>query len=253
MTFHRFDGMIWKLIIHPSRPLVFLEVRDEGAKQVSFSVVDVFNSSMVRSDLTFEENWWITIADAHDDLILFTMYTESENPDKKSILAYNFVTGTILWWKNNFAFSHLAGQHIVGNDTLFGWKPLALDLANGQPVSVPTDLQLVQNFSAVKPLQYYAESDYFRTVANFLITRFDVFPTDVIEYLEYDRFITVSFYVRDNDLANYLIVCNDTGETILHERIGEQLKGVGFDTFFILSGYLIFVKNKCVLVSYKLI
>ena len=74
-----------------------------------------------------------------------------------------------------------------------------------------------------------------------------------IEYLEYEDLIIVSVFVTETGLANYLYGLNASGEILLKEKLGEDLKGVGLDTFFIFSGHLIFVKNKNELTSYKIV
>jgi len=40
---------------------------------------------------------------------------------------------------------------------------------------------------------------------------------------------------------------------LLKEKLDEHLKGIGLDTFFVLSGYVFFVKNKVELVCYKIL
>ena len=74
-----------------------------------------------------------------------------------------------------------------------------------------------------------------------------------VEYVEYGSLIVISAFAGEQNLANYLFVFNSAGELLLKETLGEQLKGIALDTFFILSGFLIFVKNKSELVIYKLL
>jgi peptidoglycan/LPS O-acetylase OafA/YrhL len=102
-------------------------------------------------------------------------------------------------------------------------------------------------------LQYYQETTHFETVKAFLSVKYQISAISVIEYLEYRSLLFISCYVAGIDLANYLLVLNGDGEILLKEKIGGQLKGIGVDTFFILSGYLIFVKNGRELVSYKMV
>jgi hypothetical protein len=71
--------------------------------------------------------------------------------------------------------------------------------------------------------------------------------------MEAGDLIIVSVFVKEADLANFLYVFNTGGELLLMEKLGENLKGVGFDTFFVLFGHLIFVRNKHELIVYKII
>jgi hypothetical protein len=132
-------------------------------------------------------------------------------------------------------------------------KFLALNLGDGQPSAEESVLPTGQNFLVRKPLQYYPETKHFETVKSFLSLKYGISAISLIEYLEYETLILISCYVAETDLVNYLYVISETGDLLLKEKIGEQLKGLGIDTFFILSGYLIFVKNRNVLVSYKMV
>ena len=63
----------------------------------------------------------------------------------------------------------------------------------------------------------------------------------------------MSVFLKDQELANYLYAFDAGGKLLLEEKLGENLKGVGLDTFFIFSRDLIFVKNKNELKSYKIL
>ena len=86
------------------------------------------------------------------------------------------------------------------------------------------------------------------------IAQWDViFPVACIEYLEIKDLIIVSVFLKDEGLANYLYAFDANGEVLIHEKLGEVLKGVALDTFFLYSGHLIYVKNKNELISYKIV
>lgn len=77
--------------------------------------------------------------------------------------------------------------------------------------------------------------------------------TKGVEYLEFNDWIMVSAYVEESaKLANYLLVFRSTGALVLTLKLGENLAGLGSDTFFILSGCLFLVQNKTDLVAYRL-
>lgn len=195
----------------------------------------------------------MSLAEVSGDILLFKVYTDTNNPDRKSILAYDYLKNKIVWWRNNYAISSVNDQYVLGNDTGLGTKFLALRLEDGLPFEDQTIETLKENFLVHKPLQYFQETTHFETIRTFLSARFGITAASAIEYLEYDSLIIMSFYTTEQELANYLMILKDDGEMLLKEKIGEQLKGIGHDTFFVLSGYLIFVKNKRELVSLKLV
>jgi hypothetical protein len=248
-----FSGVVWNVVAHPVERVLFVETRDESEKQVRFSAFHLENRDFLWREILLEEKWWISLAGASGNFVLLTMYNDAQNPDRKSIIALDFYTGKIVWWRNNFAIAEVKDTMVCGTDTSLGTKFLALNLQDGQPLNIQAVYHREENFLLRKPLQYAKASDYFNTVAQFLKERFNLVALEVIEYMEIADFIIISFYTEEISLANYLIVLTPEGKLILNEKIGEQLKGIGIDTFFILSGYLIFVKNKRALVSYKLI
>jgi hypothetical protein len=249
----KLNATVWKTITHPERNILFLEVRNEASKKVTFSGVDLDARMFLFRDLEFEEPWWISLAESSGNIVLFTFYTDTNNPDKKTILAFDFVENKTVWWRNNYAISGVTDNTVFGSETGLGTKFLVLGLADGLPAAEQTVTLLKENFLVHKPLQYHEETSHFETVRSFLSVKHQVSATSLIEYLEYRSLLFISFYVAEADLANYLIVLDENGDVLLRERLGEHLKGIGSDTFFILSGYLIFVKNKNALVSYKLI
>jgi hypothetical protein len=89
-------------------------------------------------------------------------------------------------------------------------------------------------------------------VKTFLEQKLNLSPVGAFEYLEFDSRIFVSYYVMETGLANYLLIMDNDGEVLLHEKLAEQLKGIGMETFFVLSGCVFFVKNREDLVSYFL-
>jgi hypothetical protein len=160
----------------------------------------------------------------------------------------------ILWWKNGFSFSGANTRLVKGFDTKFAGKESVLDLFTGQPVQdVDFDLGLLQNFPVIRPFQYQQGTEYFETVSDFLKVKLGITPVVTLDYLEHDALIMVSAFVNDGELANYLYVFDSNGQILLNEKLGQDLTGVGIDTFFVLAGHLIFIKDKHELISYKII
>jgi hypothetical protein len=185
---------------------------------------------------------------------LFTLYTDTNNPDKKTLLAYDVVRNQIAWWNNGFSFSSVNAEYVMGQDSKFPGKDTFLDLFTGYPVAhVEFDLADSQNFPVIRPFQYEEGSAHFDTVRQFFETRWGITPVATVEYLEFESLIIVSVFVNREDLANYLYALSANGEVLMKETLGENLKGVALDTFFIFSGRLIFAKNKNELISYKIV
>lgn len=251
---HSFKGIIWNTLADGDNNRLFLEVRDIQEKKVSFSALNLQNNQWLWKDVSLEERWWISLGGVAGDMLLLTVYTDTNNPDKKSLIAYDVLKNQMIWWRNGFSLSAANKQYAKGIDLKYGSKEVILDLLNGQPVhQVEFDLAVSQNFPVIRPFQYEQGTGHFDTVRDFLASRLKITPVITIEYLECEELIFASVFVKEQDLANYLYVFDSGGNVLLDEKLGKDLKGVGLDTFFIFSGHLIFVKNKSELISYKIV
>jgi hypothetical protein len=247
------DGIIWKMLADAQNKRLFLEIRHHEKKVVTFSALDLELGRWIWKDQQMEEPWWISLQAASGNVLLFTLYTDTNNPDQKGILAFDVAHKTVCWWKSNFVITSVSKAWVKGADTKFGSRELTLRLIDGE--IAPDDQHLLpeeQNFDIVRPFQYQEGTTHFDTVRTFLETKCQISPIISIEYCEFHSLIFISAFVRQNDLANYLFVFNSSGELMLKEALGNDLKGIALDTFFIFSGYLIFVRNKHELRSYKL-
>jgi hypothetical protein len=247
-------GIIWKTLADPETTRLYIEVRNSDLKRVSFSALDLKTQQWLWCNVKFEEPWWINLAAVSGDIILFTVYTDTNNPDRKSIFAFDSQLQKIIWWKPNYSINTVLGSCVVGVETKTGSKEIMLNILDGSELTENSVvLQEEQNFIITRPFQYYEGSTHFETLQSFITSKCAISPVISIEYCEYHSLILISAFTKPEDLVNYLIVFNSEGDLLLQETLGEHLKGIALDTFFIFSGYLIFVKNKNELVSYRLL
>jgi len=249
---HQFGGTIWNSALSDSTAILLLEVRDGQAKKTTFSALNLNDGQLLWQDMTFEEHWWIGLEAAQHDVALFSLFTDTANPERKSLIAYHIREKRMLWWRNDFSLSLLGSNCVKGITSQFGQKEIVLNLNTGEETNyIP---QEVSGPSVKRPSQYVEGHPYFATVRTFLTTKFNFLPVVALEYLEDASLIFISCYDRnDGSLNNDLFVVSAEGEMVLQENLGEQLKGIGQDTFFIYGGSVIFVKNRGELFSYKIV
>ena len=248
-----FSATIWKTLVDEESKLVFIESRDSETKRVTFSAWDLEKNFFLWKEIEFDEKWWISLGYVSRGMLLFTLYTDTNNPDKKSVLAFQVHPQQIKWWRNNFTVAHIADGCVIGQDTKFGSREVCLDIQSGNELNADTEFPSLQNFQVTKPLQYIQGTDHFETVKAFLQRKYSFSPAQLVEYREYNSLIVISTFTGHAELANYLMVFNSEGDIVLKEQLGENLKGIAYDTFFILAGFLIFVKNKRELISYRFV
>lgn len=251
---HFFEGIIWNTLADACNKRLFIETRNTQQKKVSFSALNLQNYQWLWNDVVMDEAWWISLGAISNDILLLTLYTDTGNPDKKSLIAYDVLKKQVIWWKNGFSLSAANDRYVKGIDSRFAHKSIILDLFNGDQVDqMDFDLELSQNFPVIRPFQYEQDTAHFTTVSDFLKLKCGLTPVITIEYLEFESLIMASVFVKGQDLANYLYVFASGGDVLLKETLGKDLNGVGLDTFYIFSGHLIFVKNKHELISYKIV
>lgn len=247
-------GKVWRTLADGGHSRLFVEVRNSEKKSVTFYALDVKNGQWLWKEKKFEEPWWISLAAVCNNVLLFTIYIDTNNPDKKGLLAFDVDAEKILWWKNDFAITYASETTIAGVDLRFGHKEMIVDPLTGAELKKDNVLFAAQqNFQVIRPFQYTEGSANFLTIKSFLEKRCKISPVFSVEYCEHHALILISAFSQPDDLANYLIVFNPDGKVLVKEILGVHLKGIAADTFFIFSGYLFFVKNKCELVSYKLV
>lgn len=253
---HRFEGVIWNMVAGGENDPLVIEVRDMTTRQVAFSALNPDSGEFVWRDKTLEEPWWINLTLVNDGVVVFTIYLDTNNPDKKGILAYNGPDLTLIWWKNDFSVSALTSSALRGFSQKYGLKEQALELRTGNEIPIPADDRIVEPYMLTKPIQYLEGTEYFDTVKTFLSKQLNLKVISALEYLETEKNMVISCYVADGDsldLANFLIVFSKKGECLLKEEISSRVKGIGFDTFFVLRNNLIFIKDKNELVSYRIL
>ena len=249
---HVFDGTIWNIKVSDQNSVMVLEVRDHEQRVVRFSALNYQTQEFLWRDKVLDDPWWINLAGISGSIVLFTFYTDSSNPDKKATIAYHLQDGKLAWWNNDFSIHTISRKFVAGYAEKFGKRELVLDIYTGATLgNQEPDLKNYE--TALRPHHYPADHPYFDTVKRFLNQKFNLLPTAALEYLEHDSLIFISCYLRENELANYLFIISPDGALLLQEKLAEHLKGIGLDTFFVLSGCVFFVRNKGELVSYKIL
>ncbi len=92
----------------------------------------------------------------------------------------------------------------------------------------------------IQPSIYEPGSEYFKTVGEFLGLELPC----ACEYLEIDRKIILSYYLRSGkEFERYLLLLEE-GKKVFKELQDTQMKGFASGSFFVVNGLLIFIKNR---------
>src|SRR5437764_248166 len=95
-----FSGQIWKFVIDEATASLFVEIRDEENRQVSFAGVDLDKGLTHLKDLSLPEKWLTGLQGSFNGVLFLHGYQSAQSPAHKGITAINGVTGIELW--NNY-------------------------------------------------------------------------------------------------------------------------------------------------------
>lgn len=249
----RFRGTLWNTVALSSENLLFLELRDESKRSVTFSALQYDRGAFLWQNREIVEKWWIGLLTASGGTLLLQRFNP-ETPESRALVAVNAGTGDLRWMRDEFVMER-AGMGWVSGFSGSGRDRLTVDLTSGQVLDKKVDLESIDDKISVpvRPFRYEAGTPYYDTVQKFLTTRFNHTPEGTVEYLEFEGKVVISYHIRMSDgLANHLLVLRESGAVMLHTRIAGALKGLGTDTFFVLAGCLFFVRNGDEFLSYQL-
>ncbi|MEQ1586502.1 MAG: DUF4905 domain-containing protein [Cyclobacteriaceae bacterium] len=208
--------VIWNVLPVPGKPWVVVEERDETNRKVSFCAIDYQKKEIVWRNSSLPELWWINLVRVTPSQVVLKIFENTSNPDVTRLLT--------------------------------------LSVADGKPLNQPIEIEGEHTNELIQPFQYLAGEHDFETVKQFLEGRTQKLPLLGVEYLEHSGFIFISFYCGNpGSFTNVLTCFTRAGNIVWQEEIGTNLKGIGVNTFFVVSDHLFFVKNKSELVTFRIV
>jgi len=200
----------------PGKPQLVWEERDDASRKVSFSNWAYEQRVFIWRNKTIAESWWVNLS---------------------------FVTHTHAWIKE---FENTT------NPDKTKWH--ALSLATGEQEEISEPEKVLHTNEVLHPFQYLAGESDFETIRVFLQAKLQVQALLGVEYREEHEHIFISYYHGSSAaFSNHLACFSKAGELVWEEEIGMNLKGIGLNTFFLISGTLFFVKNRTELVTYRIV
>jgi len=237
-----FNGTIWRLEIDELSETIFIEIRNEQEKQVSFASVNLTTGETNFKGLTTPERWLTGIEAAYNGILLLHNYQSENGPLHKGIVAVDGVTGETLWSNYIYAFDHLtANGPVVYNTHIQPKRLLLIDVRNGATISTynPSIGQELKN----------------NIIAPQLINP-DVLPPgslpltpfgNSVHYLEYNNFRIVSLHtLQAETLKQYLFII-DGVDKIYEDLLNANIQKLQPEAFILHKNRLVYIKNKSAL------
>ncbi|WP_461453047.1 DUF4905 domain-containing protein [Mucilaginibacter sp.] len=244
MTVHQpyiaqqFNGDIWRMEIDEITDTIFIEIRNEAEKQVSFSSIDLNTGNLNFKDLVTSERWLTGIETAFDGVLLLHNYQSASGPTHRGITAID-TDATVLWTNYNQAFDHLTIKGPILYDTQIQPKKIYLaDVKTGAVTRLyePTVLPGIKSNITV-PGMVLPE-----TLPHDLLT-FSVFGNSV-HYLEYNNFRIVSLHTLQAGVLKQYLYVMDGSVKVYEDLLNTDIQKLQPEAFILHKNRLIYIKNK---------
>ncbi len=229
-------------------PGLYIEVRDDDK-----SLISVFHY-LPGGELSMVEPkgmpWWSTLISAREGVFIAGSFGGEGSARDMELMVFDSATGELLWSREQVRILEEGERWIkIVQD---GEEEYLL-LVSGKKADEKNIAQPEKNNRDNFPFRYTEGTRYFETVRRFLEKKNLAVPEKVIDYYEYEGKIVISCFSKGiSELNNYLYVFDSAGELMLNQQIGENLKGLSDNTFFIFSGNLIFVTSRNDFFEYSL-
>jgi hypothetical protein len=242
--------------------MLVLELRDESTRKVFFAGIDLRVRKMVWEQKTLPEKWWLGLFDTVRDKVVLHGYKDFQNPEHLGIYVLDIRTGKLLWKNETMAALYAAEDRIMARNPANSHVYRIMNATDGKQLKEfeeqywkEESLELVQKSSELvkNSHRYSPENNYYQKLAAFVHTLTGFISEHTIEYLEHkDKIITSFYFKKEENLVNYLLICDHEGNLKYSSPLGENLKGIAEDSFFLIGDQLIFIKNRKELIIFEL-
>lgn len=233
------DGIVWRMEIDPITATLFLEVRREQDKQVSFTAADLLSGKINFSGLTLDERWLTGIESAYDGVLLLHGYASEGSPTHKGLTAIDGTTGKILWQDYNRTFDHLSTRGPVCYDTRFQPRKLSfVDIKTGT-ISGSYDAVLDEDIDTGIIIPDMVAAD---------ATDHTMLPeppfANILHKLYHNGYRIVSLHAQKTDALHQLLYIYKDGNVVFTDLLNTDIQKLQPEAFVLHNQHLIYLKNR---------
>ncbi len=254
-----FQGRIWKTYPDPEHQVLAVETRNDELHNTLFHVISMNSLQFLLKDFPASEPWWAGLAACDYPLLFINIFQDDQDPGKRDLQAYNFIDKTSLWTISGLVPVKITAGKIFGFMVKEEFRePCIVDTASGIVTTAewPSGVNDSSGSTPASlhfPSQYSQGSPDFEVIKEYLL-KMDLHPVKSVEYLEYSDSIIISYYVEGTaGLVNYLLIMDEQGNVLYHEKTGDSLPGPGSGIFFVKEPWLFYLENKNILQRLTLI
>lgn len=255
-----FQGQLWK-ILPGQYNLIVVECRNSQTRKVSFSAVDALKGTILWTVASPMDEWWTTMKEVTEGHVVLIAYNNPDMPEPKGVSVLDLKTGKVKWTLPEVQYVQSDKEGVLINEgTVDSASYRKMAWQTGHLLQAVNLKDLFKGFNKKEknpslkyPYHFDVENEFHSKVKDFIHQVTQDNTNHMIEYLEEREKLVISYYLCEADVyTNKLCVTDDEGKLLSIHTLVTDAKGIGLDTFFVLSNVLIFIQNKDTLVIIEL-
>jgi hypothetical protein len=236
---HPFKSPVWRLEIDALSKTIFIEVRDQSDKKVTFASIHLDTGQFFFDELQTEERWLTGIEAAYEGILLLHNYQSEATPAHKGLTAIDGLTGQIVWSNYTHAFDHLTIKGPAIYDTRLQSRKLWIaDIRTGavsRPYEPSIDLEL--NNEVALPAEISPE------ILRSMPLELSPFG-NAVHYLEHNNYRIVSLHTFAEGVLQQHLYIMDSNGIVYHDLLNTCIQKLQPESFLMHRDYLIYLKDK---------
>lgn len=244
---YQFSQPVWSLGYWGNKetPKLWIEAKDAtGGHWYSYD----FKSNELRhiSNLPAHSSHlqWLK---GREKLGVFVRLQSGKNPGIEAVEAYNLLDGQLQYAIESQQAKELSEDQLVIQQ---GKSALILDVDSGKILTKQRESTDSEPFAFESPHHIEESQEQFSAFKQFFKLKFSLQIAKGLDYWEGEDKLIFSYYLYNGAWKNYLLVCDNHFQIILHELL-EEGELMGYHTFQIFQNHLLFIQHKLQLEIYE--
>lgn len=240
-----FSAPIWKLLPDTTHNKLVIEIRAAATQYADFATICATTGEIGCNGIDdISDSWWAGLDAAGNGVFVLYQYADKHNPIKKGIYVYDTQQGNLLWANENAIFQAFEGEMM----RIATWNNTAetqiVNPNNGLPIEKAIINEKNEKLVAY-PYLFHEQNPHFGDLKEFIAQKTKHHAVESVEYYETKKNIIISYHIVQNaTFANYLLIADVQGNVLRTQQLSNNLKGIAYNTFFLLNNCTIFVANK---------
>lgn len=229
--------IIWKIKLDDVSKMMVWEIRNTS-KKLSFGAYDFANSTQILEQFSFADDWQLGLDFTLNGIAYFHGYENEFSPVQKGIIAFDLEKKIIVWQNFSVSIQQFSKSGLVVFDPkIFPRNFQLLNLKTGELIS-KIDILDLNHHSTIDNQILLPETSEAE----------DIWKTT--QKLIHNDYKIISYYQSETEKINQYLEIYKSEILIFKDLINTDIQKLSFDTFFLWSDRLIYLKNKSEILTY---